>query len=213
MYKIDLHCHSILSKDGSLTIDNYKDVIEKGLLDYIAITDHNEIYLAKKAQDLIGDKIIIGEEIMTTGGEIIGLYLNKKIEPGMSIKKTINEIKKQDGIVYVPHPFDNLRHGLTEKDVLSNLVDVDILEFYNSRSLQFNNGQTNYRWAQKYKLLAVASSDSHGRIGFGKTKTILSQKPNRTNMLILLKEAKYVCRSSGFIARLYPSINRLRSSN
>lgn len=211
MYKIDFHCHSITSKDGSLTIDDYKDVIKKGLLDYIAITDHNEISLAKKAQDLIGDQIIIGEEIMTTGGEIIGLYLNKKIEPGMSIKNSINEIKKQDGIVYIPHPFDNLRHGLTENDILSNLVDIDILEFYNSRSLKFNNGQANFKWAQRHQLLTVASSDAHGRIGFGRTKTILPERPERTNLLNLLKEADYVCRFSGLIARLYPSINRSRN--
>jgi Predicted metal-dependent phosphoesterases (PHP family) len=74
MYKVDLHTHSIASPDGSLNEDNYRKMLETGRLDCIAVTDHNTIAFAKELHANLGDRIIVGEEITTLDGEIIGLF-------------------------------------------------------------------------------------------------------------------------------------------
>jgi predicted metal-dependent phosphoesterase TrpH len=74
MYKIDLHTHSSASSDGGITADQYSKIISQNILDYVAITDHNKVSFAMKLSEELGDKIIVGEEIMTSEGEIIGLF-------------------------------------------------------------------------------------------------------------------------------------------
>lgn len=105
-YKIDLHTHSIISHDGGLTAQQYTKLIESKMLDYIAITDHNETQFARIMQQKLGSKIIIGEEIATTEGEIIGLHLKQTIPKGMTPEETVRAIKQQNGLVYIPHPFE-----------------------------------------------------------------------------------------------------------
>lgn len=80
MFKIDLHTHSTSSPDGGITAHQYEEALSTGVLDCVAITDHNRIDFAEKLERSFGDKIIVGEEIMTSGGEIIGLYLKRKYQ-------------------------------------------------------------------------------------------------------------------------------------
>ncbi|MCA9330415.1 PHP domain-containing protein, partial [Candidatus Saccharibacteria bacterium] len=112
MYKVDLHTHSQASPDGGITAEQYAHVLSTGLLDMIAITDHNSIAYAQEVQKQLGDKIIVGEEIMTNDGEIVGLFLTQVIEPGLSAQETCRRIKAQHGLVYIPHPFETVRKGL-----------------------------------------------------------------------------------------------------
>ena len=98
-YKVDLHTHSIISQDGGITVGNTKKVLQSGLLDCIAITDHNETSFARIMQKKLGDHIIIGEEISTPEGEIIGLYLKETIPGGIGLDEAIASIKHQGGLV------------------------------------------------------------------------------------------------------------------
>ncbi len=214
MYKIDLHTHSVASGDGSLKIEDYRRMIKTGRLDYIAITDHNTIRYAKEAKKILKERIIIGEEILTQSGEIIGLYIKNEIQAGLSLVDTINAITKQSGIVYIPHPFDQLRHGLTKEQILSVIDKVDIIECYNSRSLKLINGRGIKFWAKENNLSYAASSDAHGKFGFGKTKTYVKLQPTRDNIVELLIAPQYNSHFAGIIARFYPTINRyLRIKN
>src|ERR1039457_5438980 len=104
MFKVDLHTHSPASPDGGISADQYIEAISTGVLDCVAITDHNRINFAKKLNHSVGDKIIIGEEIMTSGGEIIGLYRNEQVPANLTPIDTIRIIKDQGGLVYIPHP-------------------------------------------------------------------------------------------------------------
>lgn len=211
MYKLDLHTHSIASRDGSLTIEDYERVISSGMLDFVAITDHNNISFAKEAKEKLPENIIIGEEILTKSGEIIGLFLESKIESGLSLIDTIQAIRQQNGIVYIPHPFDNFRHGLKKKEVALIINEIDIIECYNSRSFNFMNKQYIRQWAIKNSISYCASSDAHGKIGFGLTKTYVNLKPSKDNIVTILKSPKYNGHYAGVMARLYPTINRWRS--
>src|SRR3989337_574007 len=125
-YKIDLHTHSIISHDGGLSAEHYTNIIEKRILDFIAITDHNETRFARIMQQKLGQRIIVGEEIGTTEGEIIGLFLQNTIPGGLTPEKTVQEIKAQNGLVYIPHPFETFRKGL-QRDTLERIVKyIDI---------------------------------------------------------------------------------------
>src|SRR5476649_2676258 len=102
MYKIDLHTHSIASPDGSITLEDYRSILNSGRLDMVAITDHNTIGFAMATKKTLGVRIIVGEEIKCLEGEIIGLFLSKPVEPGRPYTQTIEDIKDQGGLVYIP---------------------------------------------------------------------------------------------------------------
>jgi predicted metal-dependent phosphoesterase TrpH len=116
MLKVDLHTHSVASPDGGISESQYQQVLNKGTLNCIAITDHNEVDFAIAMNKKFGDKIIVGEEIMTTQGEIIGLFLTEKVPAGLSPEETVKQIRKQGALVYIPHPFETFRHGLSAED-------------------------------------------------------------------------------------------------
>lgn len=210
MYKIDLHTHSEDSHDGGISASQYAHALSTGLLDVIAITDHNQIAFAVKLQAELGDKIIIGEEIMTTSGEIIGLYLKDRISPGLSPLETIKQIKDQGGLVYIPHPFETVRKGLPEK-VLEELVDhIDIIEVVNGRAFLQNRAHRSAIFAKLYHLLSAASSDAHGIKGLGKTYTAVKTLPEPGGLLDVIASGTPIAGLPTPRALLYPKYHRLR---
>jgi predicted metal-dependent phosphoesterase TrpH len=210
MYKIDLHTHSTASPDGGITAEQYHRALRSNLLDFIAITDHNRIDFAKELQAKMGDQIIIGEEIMTTAGEIVGLYLKKRVRPGLSPLETVKQIKEQGGIVYVPHPYETVRKGLHEH-VMNELADhIDAVEVCNGRAFFQNRSQQAVVWTRLNNKLAAASSDAHGFQGLGSTYTSVAYRPTRDNILELLDNGIPMTGRPTIRALLYPKLNRLR---
>ncbi len=120
MFKVDLHTHSVASPDGGLTAQDYLQFLEKKDLQVIAITDHDTITFASDLQAQLGVRIIVGEEITTTEGEIIGLFLSKGIPPGLSPEETIHRIRRQNGLVYIPHPFETVRKSTLNTSIVSD---------------------------------------------------------------------------------------------
>src|SRR5579863_72393 len=125
-FKVDLHTHSIISQDGGVTAAQYEKILQTGELDCIAITDHNETSFARIMQKKFGNRIIIGEEISTKEGEIIGLYLHETIPGDISIDEAISSIKHQGGLVYIPHPYERFRKGLQQDTIERIAADIDI---------------------------------------------------------------------------------------
>lgn len=210
MFKVDLHTHSTASPDGGISKDQYRHALQTGLLDVIAITDHNEISLAQELHAELGDVIIIGEEIMTTHGEIIGLYLSEKVAPGLSPAETIRSIKAQGGIVYIPHPFETVRKGISPQ-VLDELASsIDILEVCNGRAFMQNRSSQAVVWTRLNGVVGAASSDAHGIKGLGKTYSDLAEIPTRETLVTLLNRAVLHTRPPSPRALLYPKYHRLR---
>lgn len=207
-YKVDLHTHSTGSPDGGLTKRHYQFFLDNNLLDYIAITDHNRIDIAQQYQAELGGRIIVGEEVMTTEGELIGLHLSELLEPGQTALATAQAIKAQGGLVYVPHPFETVRSGISEKTLEQIARHVDIIEGYNGRAIFQNRGALARKWAAKLQVPIAASSDAHGRTGWGYTYSLLDAAPTRASLISLLKSAAYSRRSVG-IGVVYPKLNRL----
>lgn len=209
-FKVDLHTHSIGSPDGGITAAEYKQALDTKLLDCVAITDHNSVDFGLQLQAELGDQIIVGEEIMTTAGEIIGLFLKKTVPPNQSPEATIEQIKAQGGIVYIPHPFETVRKGLHPATLEKLADDVDIIEVCNGRAFFQNRSEQAVVWARLNHKLTAASSDAHGYRGLGATYTAMTALPTKQNLLELMVGSTPITGRPTMRSLLYPKLNRLR---
>ncbi|MGI8633742.1 MAG: PHP domain-containing protein [Solirubrobacterales bacterium] len=162
----DLHMHTDHSPDCATPARELVETAKEVGLGAIAVTDHNEISGAFEAQEIArevgGIQVIVGEEVKTAGeGEVIGLFLKSKIERGMSMRATINEIRRQGGVVYMPHPFDRLHSVPDYEHLLEVVEDVDILEVFNPRVTLSSFNDEAVRFAAKYRIIPGAGSDGH----------------------------------------------------
>lgn len=210
MFKVDLHTHSIASPDGGISAEQYKHILSTGTLDTVAVTDHNTAEFALQLQQQLGDKIIVGEEIMTSHGEIIGLYITETIPGGLSPQETIERIKSQGGLVYIPHPFETIRSGLAPHTLEEIASDIDIIEICNGRAFLQNRSSQTVVWARLNHVIGAASSDAHGSRGVGKTYSSLAEMPTRETLRQLLERATHHTGRPGARALLYPKYHRLR---
>lgn len=211
MIRIDLHTHSTGSPDGSISLEDYRKLLNDRTLDYIAITDHNTIEEALIIQKQLGDRIIVGEEIMTRDGEIIGLYLSTKITPGMSAQETVTAIKNQGGLVYIPHPFETVRKGISKETLDTIAGSVDIIEVHNGRAVFQNKGPQAVTWSRVNSVVGAASSDAHGVSGMASTSTTIAEKPTKKTLVSLLEKARFTAKRPPLLSLLYPKLNRLRA--
>ena len=169
---VDLHMHTDHSPDCATPVEVLLATARDRGLGAIAITDHNEISGAlaarEVAEEMGGIKVIVAEEVKTAGqGEVIGLFLSEKIPKGMTMANTIAEIRRQGGLVYVPHPFDRL-HSVPDYEHLLEIVDeIDILEVFNPRVALTAFNEEAERFAAKYRIVPGAGSDSHVAQGLG----------------------------------------------
>jgi len=167
----DLHMHTSWSHDCSIEVDELLDHAEAEGLGAIAITDHNvfggaaEAVHRARGRDLI---VIPGEEVKTDDqGEVIGLFLHEEIPRGMSFSETVAAIREQEGVVYLPHPFDRMHAIPFPATLHRHLHELDVLEVYNARLLFEGYNDEAVRFARKYGLPAGAGSDAHVLQGVG----------------------------------------------
>jgi glycosyltransferase involved in cell wall biosynthesis len=167
----DLHMHTNHSHDCSIEPAALLDHAEAEDLGAIAVTDHNVFTGALEAVELArGRELIVipGEEVKTDrDGEVIGLFLQREIPRGMTFADTVAAIREQQGVVYVPHPFDRMHSIPAPATLHGHLPEIDVLEVYNARLLFDAYNDEALRFARKYGLLAGAGSDAHVLQGVG----------------------------------------------
>ena len=190
--KVYLHIHSHFSSDGGMSPEDIIRTAEMAGLDVIAVTDHNtikggiETRKLAKGRDII---VIVGEEIKTEDGEIIGLELEKDIEKGLSLKETCKLIKKQKGLVMIPHPFENLRKGVGNK--MEDIIDyIDVVEVFNARCYFERSNRKAEEFAIKHNLPKCAGSDAHFIMEIGSAYMVIEAEKNMISVLKALKEGK-----------------------
>jgi predicted metal-dependent phosphoesterase TrpH len=174
VYILDMHIHSKYSPDS---IAEPKEIVKTAIkksLSAIAITDHNTIKggLETKKFETPKCKVIVGAEIMTDHGEIIGLFLNKEIK-ATALLEVIDEINNQGGIVIVPHPFDKSRKSafnITEEYASK----VDCIECFNGRCIKDEYNLNALNFSKKYNITPVGGSDAHHLWEIGNAYTFIN---------------------------------------
>ena len=207
-YKLDLHCHSRYSPDSLLREARIAQALRQGRLNSVAITDHNRIDGAQALHQRLGSAIIVGEEIDTQQGEIIGLFLTSAIPSGLTAAEAMAAIKRQRGVVYVPHPFETVRHGL-DRATLDNLAGhIDLIEVNNGRSFSRRAARQARQWAIKHQVAATSASDAHGSAGWGRVYTLVERQPTAKTIVELVRQGRLYGRLNGVRSYAYPTLAR-----
>jgi predicted metal-dependent phosphoesterase TrpH len=167
----------------------------------IAITDHNEISGALEAvAKADGVKVIVGEEVKTaTQGEVIGLFLRERIARGLTLEQTVAEIRRQGGLVYVPHPFDRMHTVPGYEHLLTILEEIDAIEVFNPRVAIGSFNEEAARFAAKYRLIAAAGSDSHVAAGLGSVRLRMRDFDGPEEFLDSLRDAEIHTRPTSLL--------------
>jgi hypothetical protein len=200
---VDLHMHTDHSHDCATPVEVLLATAREQGLGAIAVTDHNEISGALEARAKaaeFGIKVIVAEEVKTADqGEVIGLFIEQRIERGMSLAETVAEIKRQGGLVYVPHPFDRM-HAVPDYEHLLGIVDeIDAIEVYNPRVAIGSFNEEAERFAAKYRILAGAGSDSHVAPGLGSVRVRMADFDGPQEFLQALREAEITTKPSSLL--------------
>jgi predicted metal-dependent phosphoesterase TrpH len=194
LIEVDLHMHTDHSGDCATPVDVLIHTARDRGLGAIAITDHNEVsgaFEARKLAEELGDiKVIVAEEVKTAEqGEVIGLFLEEKIPKGLTMAETIAEIRRQGGLVYVPHPFDRF-HSVPDYEHLLDIVEeIDILEVFNPRVAVTSFNEEAVRFAAKYRIVSGAGSDSHVAQGLGSVRQRIHDFDGPAEFLEAMRDA------------------------
>ncbi len=216
LIEVDLHMHTDHSYDCATPVEVLLASAREQGLGAIAVTDHNEISGALEAREQAAAfdrsgphrsgphptnlKVIVGEEVKTAGeGEVIGLFIEEKIPRGMSLKETIAEIRRQGGLVYVPHPFDRMHSVPDYEHLLEVLDEVDAIEVFNPRVAIPAFNEEAARFAAKYRLPAGAGSDSHVAQGLGSVRIRMRDFDGPAEFLQSLRDAEIITRPSSLL--------------
>jgi len=160
--KIDLHVHSQASYDAISSLEDIIRAAKRRGIQGVAITDH-DIFQGIERVSYINDlKIIWGQEVSTTEGELIGLFLQRPLLSGLPPEKTINAIKEQGAVTYLPHPFKKTGRKIWSFETLEKITPcIEVVEVFNGRLLDLEANRMAAHWAEKLGTLRGAGSDAH----------------------------------------------------
>jgi predicted metal-dependent phosphoesterase TrpH len=185
--RVEFHCHTIFSKDSLTRPSDLVRTCRRKGIDRVVVTDHNTIAGARAAQAIDPQRVIVGEEIATTRGEILAAFVTEEIPRGLSPQETIRRLKDQGAFISVSHPFDRGRSGhWREEDLLEILPQVDAIEIYNSRCMQPRFNQEARQFAEARNLAGTVGSDAHAAFELGQSLLVLEpfQTPDELRSVI-----------------------------
>ena len=211
MLKADLHVHTRYSPDS---ISSPKKIVQRCLdigSNLRAITDHNSIAGALETKRIAPFKVIVGEEILTNSGEIIGYFLTEEIPPHLSPEETVKRIKAQGGLVCIPHPCDSLRpQSKLQRRALERIMpQVDLIEVYNSRTLLLRDAARARQLAQKHGLPGTAGSDAHVVQEVGRSYIKLPEFNDAEQFRKALAQGRITGNRTSIVIHFYNIRNRL----
>lgn len=195
---LDLHVHTHYSACSNLHPEQIESLALENGLNAVAICDHNCIQGALETAELAkAITVIIAEEIVTTQGEIIGYFLREKIPAGLSPLETVTEIKRQGGLVSVPHPFDLLRSSRLHTKALEQIIShIDMLEIFNARNMFNRPDRAVLDLAASLGVVQVAGSDAHLGCEIGRATMVMEHYEGPEEFLRNLSRAKHFTRKS-----------------
>lgn len=197
----DFHVHTRASRDSLLSEDRFiRLALERGLT-HVAITNHNNVEGAIAVRDRVTAleaeerlHVILGEEVSSADGEIIGIFLARTIPRGLSADETADEIHAQGGLVSIPHPFDPFRRSHIREDALLRLADagkIDAIEVFNSRVTFSRHNERAAELAERYGIPGIACSDSHSGVEVAMSFNALPAFSTADELRVALRENEW----------------------
>jgi predicted metal-dependent phosphoesterase TrpH len=202
--RVVTHCHTYFSEDGFITPQSLTKQCKKRHIDCVCITDHGLMRALVEFAGRVPVRIIPGEEIPTGQGEIIGLFLKEEIPGDLGLEQTVNRIKAQGGIVYLPHPFDEFRKSAVKlKDAEKLKNQIDVVEVFNSRTRNAQYDALALRFARENNIVMAVGSDAHHPFELGNAYMEMRDFDGPEDFLKNLKSATYKAKKCPFALRLY----------
>ncbi len=190
LLRVDFHCHTTYSKDSLTTPEKLLAACRRKGIDRLAITDHNTIEGALRARELDPERVIVGEEILTTQGELLAYFLEEEIPAGLTPQATIERLKEQGAFISVSHPFDILRKGHWSLEALLEILpQIDAIETFNARCLWPGFNWQAQRFARQHSLPGTHGSDAHAAFEIGRGTLLLPPFHDAESLRESLKKA------------------------
>jgi len=197
MLRTEFHSHTLASKDSLLRPADLVAAAWRKRIDRVVVTDHNSVAGARAAHALDPELVIVGEEIMTTRGEILAAYVTEEIPAQLTPQETIRRLREQGAFISVSHPFDELRQGgWKEPDLLEILPLVDAIEVYNSRCMRPIFNQRAKAFAEAHNIPGTVGSDAHTAFELGRSLLVLDQFQGPQEMRQVVRRGRPVTRWS-----------------
>lgn len=188
--RVDFHTHTIYSKDSLTKPEKLIAACKRKKIDRVMITDHNTIAGARRAKELDPERVIIGEEIMTTGGEILAAYVTEEIPAGLPPMAVIQRLREQGAFISVSHPFDKHRNGHWQtKDLIAILPYIDAIEIFNARCMLPQCNFQAQKFAQEHHLMGTYGSDAHTVFELGRGSLLLPNFDDAASLREALQHA------------------------
>jgi predicted metal-dependent phosphoesterase TrpH len=212
LIKADLHIHTCYSADSLTPLEKIVERCPVLGINCVAIADHNTIAGALKLSQMAPFKVIVAEEILTSGGELMGLFLSERISQGLSPQETISRIRSQGGLVAIPHPFGRSlpchANVLTSAEILSQ---VDIIEAFNSRTPFSSSIARARRLAEEQRKAASAGSDAHTLAEIGRAYVKMPDFDGPSDFLNALAQGEIFGEKSSYLAHLASTWAKIRN--
>ena len=207
--KVELHCHTQASADCIVPFEKYLQRCKRLGIDKIAVTDHNLIDGALAAKQMAPDRVIVGEEILTTQGELLGYFMTEWVPPRLTPMETIHRLREQGAVISIPHPFDPMRgKGWGPGDLEAIAPYVDAIETFNARCLEDTPNKEAAVFAREQGLLETVGSDAHTVNELGRATLIMPCFSDAESFKAGLKHAEKTTQLSPLFIHFFSSFAR-----
>lgn len=215
MITVELHSHTEVSGDCLMRPRDIVATCRRKGIDRLAVTDHDTIAGALAMRALAPDLVIVGEEVMTTQGELLAYFLEEPVPPGLSPLETIRRLRAQGAAISVSHPFDRLRHGAWQAANLAAILPlVDAIEVFNARCIYPQDNARALAFGIEHAKLGTVGSDAHSHRELGRAVLRMERAGTPAELIAGFAAGQRVTRLSSplihFTSRAAKILKRLR---
>ena len=197
--KVDMHTHTEYSPDSRTPVKTQAAAIKAAGLDVVCATDHNTIEGALRLREIAdGFRVVVGEEVSTRDGDMIGLFLEKAVPRDLSAEETIARIHDQGGLVSVPHPFSRNRLFHLRRAALDRVwKDIDCIEIFNAREAFTQDNLRAAAFAREKNIPGAVGSDAHRASEIGRAWVEVEEFEGREDFIAALREGSVIGKLTG----------------
>ncbi len=197
--RLDMHTHTEFSPDSRMQLTMFAARAKVVGLGAVCVTDHNTVEGAIRLREMdTGFRVVVGEEIYSADGEIVGLFLESAVPPHLPAAETMDRIHAQGGLVYVPHPFSRIRLRHMKLEQLNALVDrIDAVEVFNAREMSKTSNAKALAFALAHAKPGGVGSDSHRMSELGRAYVEVPEFTTPAELLEALRQGTVTGKLSG----------------